>query len=72
MEPVKFSLPDKLPKYPKFKKEIRRAPARDLTLSKYEIKIALKNALRYIPKNLHPGIAPEFSDELKTRGRIYG
>ncbi len=72
MEPVKFSLPDKLPKYPKINKEIRRAPARDLTLSKYEIKIALKNALRYIPKNLHPGIAPEFSDELKTKGRIYG
>lgn len=33
---------------------------------------ALKNALRYIPKELHSTLAPEFLHELKTRGRIYG
>ena len=61
-----------LPTMPKFKKGIRRAPKRELTLSKREIEIALKNALRYIPQELHEEIAPEFLDELLTRGRIYG
>jgi len=72
MDPVKYSLPNELPEYPKMQDGIRRAPARDLNLSKYEIKIALKNALRYIPKNLHRKIALEFAKELKSRGRIYG
>ena len=34
--------------------------------------MALKNALRYIPKELHETLAPEFMEELRTRGRIYG
>ncbi|MCK4572078.1 urocanate hydratase [candidate division WOR-3 bacterium] len=72
MVPFTISLTDKLPLYPKMKNDIRRAPRRKLNLSKYEIKIALKNALRYIPKNLHPEIAAEFAEELKSRGRIYG
>ncbi len=72
MNPVKFSLPDELPEYPKMREDIRKAPARDLTLSKNQIRIALKNALRYIPKHLHKKIAPEFASELKARGRIYG
>ncbi len=71
MNPVKFSLPGKLPEYPKIQEDIRRAPARNLNLSKHEIKIAIKNALRYIPESLHLKIAPEFAKELKTRGRIY-
>lgn len=32
----------------------------------------LKNALRYIPKRFHEEVIPEFLEELKTRGRIYG
>ena len=32
---------------------------------------ALKNALRYLPESLHEKVAPEFLEELKTRGRIY-
>ena len=27
---------------------------------------------RYIPKELHETLAPEFMEELRTRGRIYG
>ncbi|HZJ99046.1 MAG TPA: urocanate hydratase, partial [Tissierellaceae bacterium] len=57
---------------PKFKEGIRRAPNRPLNLNKREIEIALKNALRYIPEELHEEIAPEFLEELLTRGRIYG
>jgi len=34
--------------------------------------VAVKNALRYVPSNLHAVLAPEFLDELLTRGRIYG
>lgn len=61
-----------LPEYPVFKEGVRRAPKRELTLNKREIKLALKNALRYIPEELHEKLAPEFLDELLTRGRIYG
>lgn len=63
---------DCLPEYPKFKKGIRRAPKRELTLNKSEIKLAVKNALRYIPEKWHSVIAPEFLEELLTTGRIVG
>lgn len=61
-----------LPEYPTFKEGVRRAPMRQLTLNKREIKLAVKNALRYIPEELHETLAPEFLNELLTRGRIYG
>ncbi len=69
---VRFSLPDTLPPVKNFKEGIRRAPDRKLTLSDKQIKIALQNALRYIPEHLHEEIAPEFLEELRTTGRIYG
>ncbi len=65
-------LPDELPPYPEFVEGIRRAPARYFNLDKKQTKLALKNALRYIPPHLHEKIAPEFLEELITRGRIYG
>ncbi len=61
-----------LPKYPKFVEGIRRAPKREMLLNDKDIKLALKNALRYIPKKWHEAIAPEFYEELITHGRIYG
>jgi len=61
-----------LPEYPEFEKDKRRAPKREFTLTKADTKLALKNALRYIPEKWHKKLAPEFLDELKTRGRIYG
>ena len=61
-----------LPSMPKFIEGIRRAPKREFTLSKKETEIALKNALRYVPEEWHEQLAPEFLDELFTRGRIYG
>jgi urocanate hydratase len=61
-----------LPQIPIFEQGIRRAPKRKLTLNRSEIEIALKNALRYIPGKWHDQLAPEFLDELLTRGRIYG
>ncbi len=60
-----------LPSYPKFKEGIRRAPDRGWTLNKAETELALKNALRYVPEKFHEILAPEFMEELTTRGRIY-
>lgn len=69
---VKFSLPDELPPEKDFVEGIRRAPDRGFKLTENQAKVALKNALRYVPPHLHKEIAPEFMDELVTRGRIYG
>jgi len=63
---------DELPSYPAFKDGIRRAPKREFTLTKEETKLALKNALRYVPKEWHEILAPEFLEELLSLGRIYG
>jgi len=63
---------DQLPPKPSFLSTMRRAPKRELTLTKEEIKLSLKNALRYIPEKWHEELAPEFLEELLTRGRIYG
>jgi len=68
----KVKLPDSLPEKEEFRSDIRRAPKRELTLNDNQIKLALKNALRYVPEHLHKEIAPEFLEELKTKGRIYG
>ncbi|MEN8152482.1 MAG: urocanate hydratase [Acidobacteriota bacterium] len=69
---INFTLPDRLPEKKEFRQDIRRAPNRGLNLGKEEIITALQNALRYIPKNLHDDLIPEFLDELFTKGRIYG
>lgn len=61
-----------LPEYPEFVSTIRRAPDRGFRLTPAQTEIALKNALRYIPNELHETLAPEFLDELRTRGRVYG
>lgn len=72
-DPVQVAkLENVLPRDPVFEPGIRRAPDRGLNLSHKEIKQALKNALRYIPSELHKQVAPEFLNELKTMGRIYG
>jgi urocanate hydratase len=63
---------DDLPPMPKFKKGIRRAPTRHFNLSQNDTELALKNALRYIPAKWHQALAPEFLEELMSRGRIYG
>jgi urocanate hydratase len=61
-----------LPEPPEFKPGVRRAPKRELTLTEREIKLAVKNALRYLPEELHEQMIPEFLEELHTHGRIYG
>jgi len=63
---------DDLPEMPQFADGIRRASARHFTLNPKDTELALKNALRYIPEKWHQELAPEFLEELLTRGRIYG
>ena len=69
---MQIHLDRQLPEYPSFVAGIRRAPDRGYTLTPAQTETALKNALRYVPKELHATLAPEFMDELLTRGRIYG
>ena len=60
-----------LPEYPEFVEGIRRAPDRGFRLTRAQADTALRNALRYVPEELHEALAPEFMEELVTRGRIY-
>ena len=69
---MELTLPNVLPDYPTFVEGIRRAPDRGYKLTPEQTEVALKNALRYIPKELHAELAPEFMNELLTRGKIYG
>ena len=69
---MQIRLSDELPTYPKFATGIRRAPKREAQLSQHDKEIALKNALRYIPKQHHAQMAEEFMQELEEHGRIYG
>lgn len=69
---MKITLSNQLPEYPTFVEGIRRAPDRGYTLTTEKTVTALRNALRYISEELHEQLAPEFLEELRTRGRIYG
>lgn len=61
-----------LPEKQTFDPDIRRAPKRDFALNAEETKLALKNALRYIPEKWHDDLTEEFMEELMVYGRIYG
>ena len=63
---------DDLPPAATFEAGIRRAPTRHLNLNPNDTRQALKNALRYIPPKWQKELAPEFLEELMSRGRIYG
>ncbi|KGK83293.1 urocanate hydratase [Desulfosporosinus sp. HMP52] len=66
-----IKLDPELPAKQEFVEGIRRAPDRGFSLTPSQTKIALKNALRYVPEELHEELAPEFLEELRTRGRVY-
>ena len=71
MNDKRILLSAELPEMPAFCEGIRRAPDRGYTLTPEKTVTALKNALRYLPEELHEKVAPEFLEELRTRGRIY-
>ncbi|MCD4749169.1 MAG: urocanate hydratase [Thermoanaerobaculales bacterium] len=61
-----------LPSPKDFDPKYRRAPNRGYFLDRHDTLVALKNALRYVPEEHHEIVAPEFLEELRTMGRIYG
>ena len=64
-------IPSQIPVKKAFDPQINHAPKRKQILTIEEKKLALKNALRYFPKDQHSELAIDFSDELATYGRIY-
>ena len=70
-EEILQGIPAQLPEAQPYDTEINHAPRRKDILKPEEKVLALKNALRYFPKELHQALAPEFAAELKTYGRIY-
>ncbi len=70
-EEIFEGIPSYLPDAKPYDTSINHAPKRKDILSDEEKALALKNALRYFPKELHEDLAPEFAQELKDYGRIY-
>lgn len=68
---MEIKLDNTLPDYPAFDPQYRRAPNRGFRLTQAQAEVALKNALRYVPEELHETLAPEFMEELVTYGRVY-
>ncbi len=65
-------IPAALPAYTGRETKIQHAPVRSISgLSIEERRLALANALRYFPEDLHAQLAPEFAEELIHYGRIY-
>ena len=68
---VAEGIPSTLPQAKPYDTEVNHAPKRKKILTPEEEKLALRNALRYFPAELHAALAPEFAGELRTYGRIY-
>lgn len=68
---IVMGIPTELPPMPAYDTKINHAPKRKEILTEEEKKLAIRNALRYFPKELHSKLAPEFAQELKQYGRIY-
>ncbi len=70
-EEVLQGIPADLPTKKKYPKEANSAPKRKDILTVDEKRLAIKNALRYFPKDWHQELAIEFANELIEFGRIY-
>ena len=70
-EKILQGIPNSLPAKNAYAKNINRAPRRKDILSANEKQLAIRNALRYFPKDWHQELAVEFAQELTNFGRIY-
>ena len=70
-ENILQGIPSNLPTKRDYPKNANRAPKRKDILSIEEKQLAIRNALRYFPKDWHQELATEFAEELKEYGRIY-
>ncbi|TMN93710.1 urocanate hydratase [Pseudoalteromonas phenolica] len=68
---IKQGIPSVLPEPKAYPAGANRAPKRKDILSEEEKQLAVRNALRYFPKEWHAELAEEFAQELKDFGRIY-
>ena len=68
---ISAGIPNEIPQKKDYDLSINHAPKRKDILSADEKKLALKNALRYFPKEQHTFLAEEFAHELNEYGRIY-
>ncbi|TMO87157.1 urocanate hydratase [Pseudoalteromonas spongiae] len=68
---IKQGIPSELPAAKAYPAGANRAPKRKDILSVEEKQLAVRNALRYFPKEWHAELAEEFAQELKDFGRIY-
>jgi len=64
-------IPSEIPSKKAYPKNANQAPLRKDILTLEEKKLAIRNALRYFPKEWHAELAVEFAEELKEYGRIY-
>ncbi|EQC47965.1 urocanate hydratase [Bacteriovorax sp. Seq25_V] len=70
-EAILNGIPSTLPPKKEYETSINHAPKRKNILNEEEKKLALRNALRYFPADLHPELVTEFREELEKYGRIY-
>lgn len=70
-EKIREGIPPQIPPKRTIAKDINRAPKRKDMLSPSDKQLAVRNALRYIPKDWHQELATEFAQELNDFGRIY-
>ncbi|GAB5538247.1 MAG: urocanate hydratase [Salibacteraceae bacterium] len=68
---IRSGIPTTLPAPAERDNSVSHAPKRKEILSKEERILALRNALRYFPKEWHSELSKEFISELDTHGRIY-
>ncbi len=68
---IQNGIPTAIPAKKPFDQQINHAPKRKDILSPEEKKLALRNALRYFPKDQHAELIEDFLDELNRYGRIY-
>ncbi len=64
-------IPNEIPPKKEYELAINHAPKRKEILTSDEKRLALRNALRYFPKEQHAELAQDFAHELETYGRIY-
>jgi len=70
-EQIQQGIPSELPAPKPYPVNANRAPKRKDILTPQEKQLAVRNALRYFPKEWHQELAAEFAQELKDFGRIY-
>ena len=70
-EEILQGIPAHLPPRQPYDTSVSHAPKRKDILSHEEKKLAIRNALRYFPKEWHEELAEEFWEELNKYGRIY-